>query len=98
MTLSKTAKKPILILSIFSTFLLMFIYCFQMGAMSRNMNNIALAQKRIHNLIKENEKLEFSIMRNNSALTIDSLAHNFEFEKIVKVQYLHTSENIMAAK
>ncbi len=62
------------------------------------MNNIAFAQKKINNLTRENEKLEFSIMRNNSALTIDSLAHNFEFEKIVKVQYLHTSENIMAAK
>lgn len=62
------------------------------------MNKIVLAQKRIHNLMKENEKLEFSIMHNNSALTIDSLAHNFEFEKIVKVQYFHTSENIMAAK
>lgn len=95
MTFPKKIKKTILVLSIF---LLMLFYFFQISAMSQKMNNIAFIQKRINYLENENKKLEFSIMNSNSILNIDSLARDFEFEKIVKVQYLNTSENIMAAK
>ncbi len=95
---NKKFRRTFSILSILSILILGGICLLQISSMTKTMHNIALAQKMINNLLEENEEIQIAIMSSDPAISMESLAKDFEFEKIVKVQYLNIPESIVAAK
>ncbi|MBZ9572145.1 hypothetical protein KJA15_02350 [Patescibacteria group bacterium] len=77
---------------------LLAFYIFQVNAMISQTYQIKDYQKKLEEIIKENETLKINSVKINSLETLENKILEFGFEKVDKIHYIQVSDTQIATK
>ena len=82
----------------FAVVLLSAFYVFQIIEITRESYLVLDYQEEAQNLLQNNDGLEARFTENKSLNNIESLAQELNYEKIGKIYYIQTIDNVVATK
>lgn len=96
--MKKKKQKTSYIISTLVLVSLIFLYVFQVSALTKESYLIENYQEKIDSYSQETRSLEYKFLQNNSFFQIENIAQELDFEDTQKVSYIQVRDSEVVVK